>query len=277
MSNILVPTDFSKHAEYAFEAACAIALVTDAHVHLYNCMDLPDDWEDKSVEEKMSDHMQNNIAIETRHQLIEWQSRAKAKKVACTYHTTGGNFLKDITKMLEKITVDLIVMGSHGAGGKEEWFIGSNTQKVVRKLQQNVLIVKNPIEELRFRHVTFVSGLHMDDQIAFQSFLEFVEPFQPEQIHVLSIDTSAWFAQPTIVMEEALKDFREIAKGFNCSTHFYKDFSIQAGIRHFVEANNIDLVGISYRIRHPLKRIFLGSNVEMLVNHSNVPVLSIGK
>jgi len=277
MNNILIPTDFSKYANYAFEAGCQLAKSTKAHLHLYHCMNLPDDWEDQSPEEKMSDHRENNIAIEVRHQLIELQTRAKDYGVECSIHATGGNFLKDINEVLEKVKVDLIVMGSHGASGKEEWFIGSNTQKAVRKLRYNVLIVKNPVADLKFKKVTFVSGLTVNDQEAFKIFLDFVKPFQPEEVHVLSIDTSSWFTQPTIVMSESLKDFKAIAKDYNCKTHFYKDFSVQAGIRHFVHENKIDLVGISYRVRNSLKRIFLGSNVEMLVNHSEVPVLSVGQ
>ena len=277
MKSILVPTDFSKYAKYAFELACLLAKNTGAEIHLYHCMDLPKDWENQSVDEKMSDRQESSVAIEARHNLIQLQEEAQAQEITCRFFTTAGNFLNDISEFIEAHPIDLIVMGSHGISGKEEWFIGSNTQKVVRKLKENILIVKEPVEELKFDKITFVSGLNSDDQIAFKSFLEFAKLIHPQEVHVLTIDTSAWFSQPTIVMEESLKDFENIASAYNCTTHFYRDFSIQSGIRHFVSENKIHLIGISNRIRNPLKRIFLGSNVEMLVNHSAAPVLSIGK
>jgi nucleotide-binding universal stress UspA family protein len=39
--------------------------------------------------------------------------------------------------------IDLIVMGSHGSGGFQEMFIGSNTEKVVRNSDVPVLVIKN--------------------------------------------------------------------------------------------------------------------------------------
>ena len=273
--NILVPTDFSKFAEYAFNAACKIASFTEGHLHLYHSVNIPDDWEDLPLEYKIEDKPNKNLAIEARHKLIELHDRATDLGLRSTIHYTGGKFINNISEILEKVNIDLIVMGSHGVSGKEEWFLGSNSQKVIRKIRKNALIVKEPVGKFKLDRVAFVSSLNVEDQSAFKSFLEFINHFEPSEVHVLSIDTSAWFAQPTVVMRDALKDFEKIASDYNCKTHFYRDHSVQAGIRHFVEENSIDLVGISYRSRNPVKRIFLGSNVEMLVNHAHKPVLCI--
>jgi hypothetical protein len=94
-------------------------------------------------------------------------------------------------------------------------------------------------------------------------------------VHILSIDTLGWFNQPGVVIKEAFKEFESLALGFKCKTHFYKDYSVDAGIRHFCKEKQIELVAISNHNRNPIKRFFQGSNVEMLVNHSEVPVLSI--
>lgn len=273
--NILVPTDFSKFAEYAFNAACKIASYTEGHLHLYHCADLPDDWEDLPIERKLEDKQNKNKALEVRHQLMALQDRATNIGLKSSIHFTGGKFLDNITEILEKVSIDLIVMGSHGVSGKEEWFLGSNSQKVIRKIRKNALIIKAPVETFKVNRVAFVSSLNLDDQEAFKTFLKFVTIFEPKEVHVLSIDTSSWFAQPPMVMLDALKDFKEIARTYKCKTHFYRDHSVQSGIRHFIEEHNINLVGISYRSRNPIKRIFLGSNVEMLVNHAEVPVLCI--
>ena len=41
---------------------------------------------------------------------------------------------------------DLIVMGSHGASGIKEMFVGSNAEKVVRTSEVPVLVIKNEHE-----------------------------------------------------------------------------------------------------------------------------------
>ena len=275
MNRILVPTDFSKYAEYAFEAACQIALRMDGHLHLYHCADIPDHWEDLSIEDKLEDFHNKNEALATRQKLIELHDEAIRQNIQSSIHYTGGQFLNRVSDIVEEHDIDLIVMGSHGASGKEEWFIGSNSQKVIRKIKVNTLIVKNPLEHFSTEKAVFVSDLNENDQESFRSFLNFIQLFDTKEVHVLSIDTSAWFTQPALIVMDALEDFKKVASGYNCNVHFYKDYSVQSGIRHFIEDHKIDIVGISYRSRNPVKRIFMGSNVEMLVNHSDIPVLCI--
>ena len=277
MKKIFVPTDFSKCANAAFEVACSLATLYKSSIELFHTLDLPEGWNNLSLEEKVENRTENATVIEARQNLMELQERARSLDIDCSIQFATGKFIKELQNHQEGNSIDLIVMGSHGISGKEEWFIGSNTQKAVRKLDANIFVVKETLDLHSVKKAAFVSGLHEADKSAFTSFLEFIKPLQPEEVHVLSIDTSSWFNQPTIIMEEALRDFKKLAQGFNCTTHFYRDFSIQSGIRHFVEENQIDLIGISNITKHPIKRIFLGSNVEILVNHAKAPVLVIGK
>lgn len=272
---ILVPTDFSIYADYAFNAALLFAEKLNAEIHLYNSADIPDDWEDLKAFIRYLDTDNKKVALKVRNQLKKLKWKAEAKGLVCKYHYTGGKFLKNITEITDKIDFDLIIMGSHGVSGKEEWFIGSNTQKVLRKLHKNVLVVKQELTALDFSKVLFVTGLDQEDKEAFRRFLAFIEPFQPKEIHIMTVDTAGFFTQPSIVVKSALNDFKAIAEGQNVKTHFYADFTIDAGIRHFTEEFSIDLVAISNHVRHPLKRIFVGSNVEMIANHLDAPLLVI--
>ena len=273
--NILLPTDFSKCASYAYDVACQVTKKTNGHLHIYHSADIPDDWEDLDIDSKVKDTKNKYVAIEVRDRLIDLKDQTKLLGIPCTTHYTGGEFLENIEEIFQKVDIDLVVMGSHGTSGKREWFIGSNTQKVIRKFRKNLLVVKRPSQSFHPTSAVFVTGLNIEDQKAFKSFLNYVNKLEIKDVHVLTIDTSSWFSQPAIVMKEALKDFEIIAKGQNCKAHFYKDYSIQSGIRHFIREFDIDLIGISYRERNPIKRIFLGSNVEMLINHTELPVLCI--
>jgi len=272
---ILVPTDFSEVAGYAIETAILFAKKLEAEIHLYHSANVPDDWEDLPADVRYQDELNKNIAIKARSKLQDLQRRIKKEGIACQYHYTGGKFIQNITEITDKIDFDLIIMGSHGASGKEEWFMGSNAQKVVRKVRNQIIVVKNQMRTLAFGDVLFVSGLDQEDQEAFRKFLDFITPFNVDKVHVMTVDTSAFFSQPAVIIKSALKDFEQIAEGFDVSTHFYSDYSIDSGVRHFCEDFDIGLVGISNHAKRPIKRLFVGSNVEMIVNHSKVPVLSI--
>jgi nucleotide-binding universal stress UspA family protein len=275
MKNILVPTDFSACAGYAIDLGFAFAEFFDATLHLFACIDLPDDWNELSDEEKNKLPDKKQLIENVNVLLGEWKERADREGIKLQTIISGGKFLKELQNQVTENKTDFVVMGSHGVSGKQEYFIGSNTQKAIRKLHVPVFVIKNPLKEYSFKNIVFASNFDEKEKEPFQKFLKFIKWFTPETIHLLSINTSGWFAQPSLLMKEAMKDFKELCKGYNCRTHFYRDLSVDVGIRHFSEEVNADLIVVSNQYRSPLKRIFAGSNIEALVNHSEAPVLSL--
>ncbi len=274
---VLVPTDFSVFANSALKIAMDIAKARNASVHLAHCSEkLPLGWENWPLREQDLDA----AATATYKELLAKLENSCADtddSVSCSYSVHTGKLYEAVSEVCGKQDIDLVVMGTHGVSGKQEYFVGSNTQKVIRKVHANVLIVKDTHESIQFEEVLFATGLSIDDRDTFRRFLEFIKPFEPKEIHILSIDTPGFFNQPTIVMQEGLKDFVAIGEnaGFKCVSHFSRDFTVEAGIRHFSGKIGIDLVAISNHERHPLRRTFRGSTVELLANHAEVPVLSM--
>lgn len=272
---ILVPTDFGKYAGYATQVAKNIALKCDGEIHFYHSADIPDDWEDLSAEDRYLDEANNQIAIAVGKKLEALKSDCLEQNIKSEIHYTGGHFLKNIHEVLEEIKFDLIVMGSHGVSSKEEWFLGSKTQKVVRKFHLPTLVVKRAPEKEEFNEVVYTSEMLSRDEEGFRHFLDFIAPFNPQTVHLLMVNTGSYFSQPSILVKESLNRFKSIAAEYNCVPHFYSDYNIEAGIRHFSEEYNVDLIGLSNLYSNKFKRIFQGSVVEMVVNHSDAPVYVI--
>lgn len=264
MKNILVPTDFSACASNAVNAAFQLAKKLDATVHLLHVIT------DKKTQ---NDEGEWNQAIENANVLLK-KIRAEHSEVECIALSATGKLLVSIQEYVEAHGIDLVVMGSHGASGKQEYFIGSNTQKVVRSLFCPVLIVKHPLKELNFDKVVFASNFNQSERAAFLKFKAFVKPFLPE-IHLVMVHTASLFDPPYILSQEAMKDFQALCEPFESHIHIYKDFTIEKGIRALSEDLDAKLIVVSNHFRHPLKRMVVGSNVEALVNHANLPLLSI--
>lgn len=276
MKNILVPTDFSACADHAIDLGFAFAEFFDAKLHLFTSIEnLPGDWEEMTEVEK--NKLPESLQLEKNVNELLQKFRKRAERDGIRLNTTisSGKFLRGLQRQVDRFQIDFVVMGSHGASGKNEFFIGSNTQKAVRKLHVPVFVIKNPIKKYAFKNVVFASNFDANEKEAFLKFLDFIKWFTPETIHLLAVNTSDWFSQPSFLMKEAMKDFKALCGDINCKTHFYRDISVDAGVRHFTAEVNADLVVISNHHRHPLKRIFQGSSVEAVVNHSSVPVLSI--
>lgn len=267
---ILIPTDFSTFADSAIKAALLLGQKYQAKIDLYHSIDSLLPWQNDNLSEIRSSYL-----TKMENKLKETSQGITDKGFSSDYYIGTGGFVNDLKSHLEKIDYDLVVMGSHGARGKEEWFLGTNTQKAIRKLHSNVLVIKEELESLDFSEVLFVTGLNEPDQEVLKYFLEFIKPFDVKKVHILAVNTVGYFSQPTIVMLEALKDFKAIASDYDTETHFYSDYSVDAGVRHFSKDYGIDLIAMSNHSRRPIKRIFQGSNVEIVVNHSELPVLTI--
>lgn len=272
MKNFLVPTDFSDCAGYALEVAVGLAERFNGHVHLMHVLDMPEGWQLAEGEG------QENWAMQ-----VEWENRAfqqlqhlrdQYPDTSMTTSCTIGSLLDRIQAHADEHGMDLIVMGSHGSSGKSDFFIGSNTQKVARSLHRPLLVIKEPLEEVRFDKVIFASNFDEREKEPFLRFKEIVKHFLPE-IHLVAIHTSSLFDPPYILSQEAMADFKRLCHPFNCYTHIYKDFSVDRGVRNLAQELGANLIGISNHYRRPVKRMLAGSNVEALVNHAEIPVLAI--
>lgn len=264
MKNILVPTDFSACAANAIETAYQLAHKFGSKVHLLHI--ITDPQVSKEEEEW-------NQAIENANVLLHKISQ-KTPTIETIPLTATGNLVKVLEQYVSAHGIDMIVMGSHGASGKQEYFIGSNTQKVVRSVFTNVLVVKDKLANIHFDKVVFASNFNQNEREAFLKFKSFIKHFIPE-IHLVMVHTASLFDPPYVVSQEAMKDFQALSAPFKSHIHVYRDFTIEKGIRAFAEDIGAKLIAVSNHYRHPLKRMLIGSNVEALINHSHLPVLSI--
>ncbi len=272
MKAILIPTDFSACATDATNAGMKLAERFNAKVHFYSRIDLPWNWKTLTEEERK----ENPEALQNIHiaEVLMKDIKKQYPNVEVETAYSGGSLVENIVDYVNMHNIDFIVMGSHGSSGKNEFFIGSNTQRVIRMVHCPVLVIKEKLENVDFRKVVYASSFNRNDKAAFLKFKDFVKHFIPE-IHLVAVQTSSLLDPPLIVQKEAMEDYKKLAAPFDCHIHILRDFSIDKGVRFYSEEIDADLVSISNHYRHPLKRIFVGSNVEALVNHSDLPVLSI--
>lgn len=270
VTKILVPIDFSACSLAALGVARQIAkkYAHEVCIVLYHGLD-PTGYPAESGT------VEDNKAIwkEFAHKKMKaLQAEVEEDGLQAKCCLSVGNFIDNIKEHCSNNTYELIVMGSHGASGLQELLIGSKTQKVIRKIHERVLIVKE--EGLDLTKVLFVSGLGPEDKEPFTVFLKEMQNWGAEEVHLLAINTGGFFSQPTYLMAKLLEDFAAMSE-LPVITHFINDLSIDKGVQKFAQEEGVGLIGISNKTRHPVKRVLRGSHVETIINHSSVPVLSI--
>jgi nucleotide-binding universal stress UspA family protein len=145
ISNIVVPVDFSQHAENAMDVASAFAAAADikeiAALHMYT-VPLGYHKIGKSYEE-FADIMKNN-AIESYEEFIK---RCQLKGVkAVPQFILEKKVVRGIQDAVIKIKPDLLVIGARGRRGNSGILLGSVTERLIWVLDIPILAAKNKNE-----------------------------------------------------------------------------------------------------------------------------------
>lgn len=271
MKRILVPTDFSEHARYASKVAAKIARKNNAEIYLLNLLDLPT---------HMNDAVNNGVNIpevmlylaKTKERLEERMNESIFEGLTVHADARLERAFDGIVKYSEEINADLIVMGSHGASGYQEMFIGSNTEKVVRASDIPVLIIKTEMDDFNIAKFVFASDFSNEIKKPFQKLVEFANLFEAK-LDLVMINTPNSF-KTNDVAERIMQNF---VSGFplqNYSLHIYNDANIEKGVINYSNKVNADLIGIATHGRTGIAHFFNGSVSEDLVNHAIKPVIT---
>jgi nucleotide-binding universal stress UspA family protein len=271
MKRILVPTDFSKHAEDALKAASQIAKKNDSEIIVLHMIELPHQMNDAiiggaSIPETMLFMKKANEMLD------EVSSRPFLDGIPVTEMVKMDKPIHGIRQVSKDYEIDLIVMGSHGTSGVEELLIGSTTEKVVRNSEIPVLVIKNDVSDFNPANIVFASDFTNESKIPFEKLLEFTKAFD-SKLHLVTICTPNSF-KPTHVIESAMNEFIAEFNLTNYSTHIYNDTNIEKGILNFSNSINADIIGMCTHGRTGFAHFFNGSISEGLVNHSIKPVIT---
>lgn len=142
---VLVPTDFSKYSDAALKKAIDLADRHDAKIYLLHVID-------KQIQECAVDYCLKYEVVEMlkKQSLKEAKAKlkkeaaaiVKAKKLKIFFDVKKGVPAEVILSEQKAKKIDLIVMSSHGKTGLLKQLIGSVADKVVKRANCPVLLVR---------------------------------------------------------------------------------------------------------------------------------------
>lgn len=271
MNKILVPTDFSEQAGNALKVAAMIAKAHNAEIYLLHMMEIPLQQTDQgSAQSDIPETLffmklaQKKFANLMAEDYLEGITVHETLKADITF-----NEIKDACKEFD---IDLIVMGSHGASGLTEMFVGSNAEKVVRTSDVPVLVIKNEHTSFNVTDFVFASDFKTDNKETYKKAVKFAKMFG-SKIHLLLVITSPNF-MTTYEAKTRIEDFISGQDLDNYTTTILNDHTVEHGILNFAEDIDADLIGISTHGRQGLSHFLNGSISEDLVNHAKRPVIT---
>jgi nucleotide-binding universal stress UspA family protein len=267
MKKILVPCDFSKPSINAFRFAVDIAQQSKGTVYLVNVIELPVLHDTVlmpvlNFEEALFKELKENA--ENRFSKIAEKYKTEGVKVI--FKVLFGSVTLMVKDYIKKESIDLVIMGSHGATGARELFIGSNAEKMVRNSPVPVLVMKDYYKG-PIKSIVFPNALDTEDQEELVKKVKALQNFFKAHLHIVWINTPLNFTSDTIT-NERLEAFakRFLLKDYTISVFNHVDE--EAGILEFTSAIKGDIIAMGTHGRKGISHLIKGSLAEDIVNHN---------
>ncbi len=275
INKIVVPIDFSEPSVDALDVAHQFAKKFAVALELVHIVEIPLPVDEESIVRVKVFPVEQvrRIKDEAREMMEALVHDHRYEDVDVTYRVQTGNPYRSITRELVKNPADLIVMGSKGASGDREVWVGSNAERMVRFARCPVLVVKEKFRVDRIKRIVFATALRDYDPEAINR-LKAMQQALGAKLHVVRINTMNNFMEDPYVKRE-LEEMVEEHQLENATVHTYNDIAEEDGIIHFAEAMKADLIALTTRGRRGLMHLLGGSVAEDVANHTKLPVWTI--
>ena len=276
IKKILVPVDFSSCSRKALKIAAQIARKTDAKILMLHLIDLPSD-EVGMFEEGIPTGPAAIVLMQSaRDKFNEIYDSGILDGVEVDDFVDFNKPFEGISEYAVEHGVDLIVMGSHGTSNVEGFFVGSNTEKVVRTSTVPVLVIKHYTDNFDLKKVVFASSFKQECKDCFAKVLGILKIYKPE-IKLLRVNTVTNFL-PTHDSEKLIDDFikeHPEIEDFSYAKALYDDNSVQEGIFHYAARIDADLIALSTHGRQGIFHFLQDSIAEDIVNKAKRNILTV--
>jgi len=269
MKKILVPVDLSSQSNEAYTVALQWAQMSQGEIVLVHVLAPPSAYTGLAGETIAYD-MTFFTQMEADVQKGLQKMKEQAGSVPVSTEVIYGDLVSGIACIIEKKKIDFIIMGTAGASGLTEIFIGSNTEKVVRFASVPVLAVRKSLPIKSIKNILVPSTLDLNQHDFIQK-LSALQSFLNATLHILLINTPVHFKRDAEA-NEALQEFVKHYKLANYKLHFRNYIREEDGIIDFTYTEKMDLIAMATHARKGLAHLFNSSITENTVNHIEAPI-----
>lgn len=268
---ILIPTDFSVQAEYAYVMVQKLAEKIDVEVHFLHVLSVPDTVT-MDAQGKISTCGEIDVRYVDQQVSIANRNLGSLKNhygEAIQTHLKLGKVTDTIIQFAADQHFDLIVMGTKGAWGIKEKVSGTETQMIARKSKVPLLSLMCDRSDLAINHLLLVHDFSTPKAENLALMHKILNAFNPT-LHLLQIVSG----ETSIDKDRIEANMKQFA-AFNCienfECHVISDTDVENGVIHFNQMNNMDMICIG---THGKGGLLHQSAMEKMVNHLFKPIIS---
>lgn len=270
MKKILVPCDFSYEASQAYKFALDLAALADLEVSVVHAIDLPvvvagfdimPYTYDPSLKTELSEFAYKNF-----NAMKETHGGSSSVQFNIVFDSIWGA----IRNSVEAGDIELVLMGTKGSSGVEEFLFGSNTEKVVRLSSVPVIAIRKAPPAASIKKIVFPNRLTLDQSELLNRVTD-LQQFFKAHIYLLWVNTPAHFL-PDPEIKGMMREFVNHYKLTDYSLEVRNDINEESGIQNFAHEMKMDMVAMGTSGRRGIAHLMAGSIAEDVVNHVKCPI-----
>lgn len=275
ISKILVPIDFSDISNNAINTAIAIAKRHQATLFLLHIIPV-NAFSQSYMLHGTAFNYEGLINDDTISNVQKLRDKLIAEhKINIIASTQIGDIPTSVNQYAKENQIDLVVMGTHGASGWKEFFIGSNAMAVIKECELPVLTIPPTFTKTTFDQILYpvrnVIGV-----IKKYDYIESIVEKNNAKVFLLGVDDEENDddIQP---IEDNIKNIQQLITNQNSNIISAIKYSsnIAETILDESKKTTYDLMIINATLDTDWSSFFSGNYTQQIINHSKIPVLAI--
>ncbi len=276
MKKILFPTDLSEAAHQAFIYALHLADKLKAELvtlHVYQKPEvragglphtLSEFYEQYDLDE--FENFKDKIP-----QLRKVQEEAGFAHLNVQHRLEPGRTVETVLKIAKTEQADLIVMGTTGARGLKEIFMGSVAGEILENADCPVLAVpEKAVFDGEIDDIAFAVSFEEEEVKAFEQLVEIARPFNAK-MHCVNVDLAH-----TASYTQRMHTFREKLPAYdNLAFEVVDGTDLKDVLIGYMQGHGVDILAMVTHKRSFFQELFRYSHAKEMSYHCNMPILSI--
>ncbi len=271
MRRVLVPIDFSSDSINAFEHALIYAKYADADIRLIHVSKNNNFDEPFNLKEYKD---LGGTTIEDFFEIIINKYKTKIPN-KIDYKIRRGKVYIEVCNQAKYDDSNLIIAGTHGISGFEEYWMGSNAFKIVTNAPCPVITIRNGYIRRELKTIVMPIDASKDTRRKVNYTIDIAKIFN-STIHIIGVRETN---KPRInkKVQSYVDQVANVVEKNNIKykTEMLLAKNITDTIIDYAKEQRAELISAMTEQNESAFNIFLGKYAQQLVNHSPVPILSI--
>ncbi|NND80294.1 MAG: universal stress protein [Maribacter sp.] len=276
MKNILLPTDFSDNAWNAIFTGLKMFETVDCNFILLNTYEpkLANLMGTKSKERLgvIYDSLSENSKLQLDKTMQYLQKHHSRSNHGFESVSISDDIEHAINRMVVDRDIELIVMGTKGATGAKEVFMGSNTVKVIKKVRMcPIIAVPYKYDFKALKTTVFPTDFtHSYSKNELKPLIDLIGQWNAE-ICILQV------AQEYELHEDQNRNLKQLANRLSDVKHSFHKVEMWNNVAEatntFVDANNIDLIALIHYPHTFMEKLTREPVIRKIGFHAKVPLM----